>query len=74
MGNRGLEDAMKEYEQEDGGDDAQKEEEGSGEGHAAMMHVNHGKKHSSHKISHEGKAESEMHDAGEKPGDCPMCG
>lgn len=43
-------------------------------GHAAIHYHNHeGGKHSVHKISHEGTAESSVHEAG---GDetCPLCG
>ena len=45
-----------------------------GAGHQLVIHANHGKTHSVHKISHEGKAESSMHNAGEGGGSCPLCG
>jgi len=56
------------------GDEEEKEEEGDGKGHAAVFHVDHGKTHSSHKIGHDGTAESESHEAGEMKETCPLCG
>jgi hypothetical protein len=39
----------------------------------SVQHINHGKTHSVHKISKEGKAESSSHGEGEGEA-CPLCG
>jgi len=73
----GLKEALSDYNKEtesEGKEENLGERDGANEEHAAVIHINHGKHHSTHKISHDGSAQSETHQAGEGGDGCPHCG
>jgi hypothetical protein len=69
-----FQDKTKEASGDEGASGGKHESAEGGAGYHSIHHLNHGEKHSVHKISHEGKAESSIHGAGEGGGTCPLCG
>lgn len=69
-----FEKSAKESSNDDSASGGKHESTEGGAQHHSVHHFDHGKTHSVHKISKEGKADSSSHEAGAEGGTCPLCG